>query len=81
MMRRRLLALVTAIVAVGMVSPLDAYLKLGTSVGNQVLGIKWTHLPIRYFVTNRDVSGVTAPQLQTAHLLPIRRVHGRRAVR
>ena len=66
MMRRRILALVTAIVAAGMVAPLDAYLKLGTSVGNQVLGIKWTHLPIRYFVTNRDVSGVTAPQLQTA---------------
>jgi len=65
MMRRRTLALAAAIVAAGMVSPLGAYLKLGTTVGNQVLGIKWTHQPIRYFVTNRDVNGVTAPQLQT----------------
>jgi predicted Zn-dependent protease len=66
MRSRRTLALVAAIIAAGMVSPLGAYLKLGTSVGNQILGIKWTHQPIRYFVTNRDVSGVTAPQLQTA---------------
>jgi hypothetical protein len=43
----------------------EAYLKIGFMVGNRVVSIKWTNLPIRYFVTNRDVDGVTAPQFQT----------------
>jgi len=46
---------------------LDAYLKIGTTVANgSVAGIRWSSFPIRYFVTNRDVPGVTAPQLQVA---------------
>jgi len=44
----------------------DAYLKLGTRVGSNLVPIHWTAFPIRYFVTNRDVTGVTAPQLQQA---------------
>jgi hypothetical protein len=45
----------------------DAYLKIGTRVSNGTLvSIRWNSLPIRYFVTNRDVLGVTAPQLQQA---------------
>jgi len=34
-------------------------------VGNGLVAIKWTTMPVRYYVTNRDVPGVTAPQLQT----------------
>ena len=45
----------------------DAYLKIGTHVSNgSVVTIHWNSFPIRYFVTNRDVPGVTAPQLQLA---------------
>ena len=43
-----------------------AYLKLGTRVNGQVLSLKWGRLPIRYFVTNRDVPSVTAQQLREA---------------
>lgn len=45
--------------------PLHAYLKLGVSIGGRLVGLKWDRR-IDYFVTNRDVSGVTAPQLQAA---------------
>jgi hypothetical protein len=45
----------------------DAYLKIGTTISNgSVVTIHWNGFPIRYFVTNRDVPGVTAPQLQQA---------------
>lgn len=44
----------------------DAYLKLGTRIGTGVANLRFTRFPIRYFVTNRDAPGVTAPQLQTA---------------
>jgi hypothetical protein len=48
-------------------TPLDAYLKLGTRLPNGTLAtLHWNAFPIRYFVTNRDVPGVTAPQLQLA---------------
>jgi hypothetical protein len=44
-----------------------AYLKLGREVNSgAVVGIKWTDMPIRYFITNRDVPGVSASQLQNA---------------
>lgn len=43
-----------------------AYLKLGTRIGSEIVSLKWNTFPIRYFVTNRDVPGVTAPQLQQA---------------
>ena len=43
------------------------YLKLGTEIASgDVVGIQWDRMPIRYFVTNRDVPGVTALQVQTA---------------
>jgi hypothetical protein len=45
-------------------STLEAYLKLGTRVGSQIVSLKWTTFPIRYFVTNRDVPGVTAAQFR-----------------
>lgn len=42
----------------------DAYLKLGTRIGTRVADLRFNTFPIRYFITNRDVPGVTAPQLQ-----------------
>jgi hypothetical protein len=47
------------------VAPLDAYLKLGVSAGGQLVALRWDRT-IDYFVTNRDVPDVTAPQLQAA---------------
>jgi hypothetical protein len=44
----------------------DAYLKLGTRIGSGIANLRFSRFPIRYFVTNRDVPGVTAPQLQQA---------------
>ena len=46
--------------------PAGAYLKLGTRVGSRTVTLAWRQFPIRYFVTNRDVDGVTAPQFRTA---------------
>jgi hypothetical protein len=63
----RRLPLAAAIVAVLLSSvSLEAYLKLGTRIGNTLIALRWSTFPIRYFVTNRDVTGVTAPQLQQA---------------
>jgi len=61
--RRVLLATVLAVVAV---APAGAYLKLGTQVGNRTVNLRWRQFPIRYFITNRDVDGVTAAQFQSA---------------
>lgn len=53
--------------AIAVVSPeVQAYLKLGASVGNSVIGIDWVGRTITYRVTNRNAPGVTAEQLQTA---------------
>ena len=44
----------------------DAYLKLGTRVGTGLANLRFNTFPVRYIVTNRDVPGVTAVQLQQA---------------
>ncbi len=43
-----------------------AYLKLGTRQGDRLISLRFNTMPVRYFVTNRDVPGVTAPQLRDA---------------
>jgi hypothetical protein len=65
---RRGVVLIALAVALAFSPGVAGYLRLGQQVGNSVIGIQWSlgQLPIRYYVTNRDVSGVTAPQLQTA---------------
>jgi hypothetical protein len=48
-------------------STVHAYLKLGARTSSGALvTLRWNSFPVRYFVTNRDVPGVTAPQLQQA---------------
>jgi hypothetical protein len=45
----------------------DAYLKIETRLSNgSPVTVHRDNFPIRYYVTNRDVPGVTAPQLQQA---------------
>ncbi|HMC77709.1 MAG TPA: matrixin family metalloprotease [Vicinamibacterales bacterium] len=62
---KRLAATVAALAVTIVFAPgADAYLKLGTRVGNRVVDLRFNTFPIRYFITNRDVPGVTAPQLR-----------------
>jgi len=66
-MTRRRLALMAVIVAAALTAPaVHAYLKLGARVGSRIVAVKWSRFPIRYFITNRDVPGVSAAQLQTS---------------
>lgn len=48
------------------VSPADAYLHFNVRSGTGTLTVKWPRAPVRYFVNNRSVAGVTASQLQSA---------------
>ena len=59
------MVVVTALVALAQV-PTLAYLKLGTKVGTRTVSLKWSQLPIRYFITDRGAAGVTSTQLQQA---------------
>ena len=66
-MKRSLLTAAAVLVALSAGGPaLDAYLKLGTDEGGRLVNLRWNTFPVRYFITNRDVPGVTAPQLQQA---------------
>jgi len=64
--RRALIAGVALTCLFAATSAVEAYLKLGTNAGGRLVNLRWHTFPIRYFVTNRDVPGVTAPQLQHA---------------
>lgn len=44
----------------------DAYLKLGTQLGGRLLTLKWEQFPIRYFVADRGVPGVSPEQARQA---------------
>jgi len=59
------IALAAAVLVAGVstAAPTQAYLKLGFLTSSGVKALRWTR-PVQYFVTNRDASGVTAPQLQ-----------------
>jgi hypothetical protein len=65
-MKRLVLLAATALLLGLTVVPLSAYLKLGTRVGTRMVTLKWSRFPIRYYVTDRGVSGVSAQQFQTA---------------
>lgn len=43
-----------------------AYLKFGFDVNGQQVTLKWNRTPVRYFVNNQDVGGVTAGDFQSA---------------
>lgn len=67
-MRRRyaLIAAAAALLAAVCSTDALAYLKLGTRQGGRLITLRFNSMPIRYFVTNRDVPGVSAPQLREA---------------
>jgi hypothetical protein len=64
---RHLAAVILTVTLVGAASvPASAYLKLGTRLGTRTVTLKWSQMPIRYFVTDRGTMGVTSAQLQQA---------------
>jgi hypothetical protein len=73
MMRPRASSLVRAVtwvvgafVAAGAPTPAAAYQKLGTRVDGRTVSLRWGSLPVRYFITDRGVPGVSAAQFQAA---------------
>ncbi len=64
---RRAWQLLAIVIAVAALSPaVQAYLKLGVTANGQVVALRWGQLPIRYFVTDAGVPGVTASQFREA---------------
>ena len=55
---RAVMAALSPLIAAG--HPAEAYLKLGTKVGGQQVGLRWTKLPIRYFVNDQGLPGIDA---------------------
>ncbi len=53
-----------AVLCVALAEPAHAYLKFGVEVGGRVVPVRWAPGPIRYFVTEREFSGIT-PQAFT----------------
>lgn len=62
---RRLIACALCVLCAAAFAPhAQAYLKLGTRANGRLVTLQWRTFPIRYFVTNRGVAGVSAPQLE-----------------
>ena len=62
--RRRLFVLSSLILLTA--APLGAYLKLGSRVGTRTVTLQWRDFPVRYFITDRGVDGVSPQQFQEA---------------
>lgn len=66
-MRRGAAGVIALLLVVIFSSPADAYLKLGLRLlDGRTVTLRWSRFPVRYFVTDRGVSGVTASQFQGA---------------
>ena len=68
MIRRRPSGLVAVVLMLAVVlgARPQAYLKLGYRIDGRNVALKWGRLPVRYFITDRGVTGVTSSQLQAA---------------
>jgi hypothetical protein len=64
--RPALVCALSIALGLGLPSPSLAFLQLGASVNGQVVPIRWSQLPIRYFVTNRTVGAIDPPAFQAA---------------
>jgi hypothetical protein len=58
--------LFAALLIAGASGSASAYLKLGTTIGDRTVTLQWNTFPVRYFLTDHEVPGVTAPQFQEA---------------
>src|SRR5262245_12165109 len=51
---------------VAQTSPALAYVKFGVRVGGRQVTLKWTQTPVRYFIRDQGIAGVTTADLQAA---------------
>ena len=63
---RRALLVAAALLAVHASAPLHAYQIYGVTVDGRVVELKWAAQPVRYYVSNRGVPGVSAEDLRSA---------------
>ena len=63
---RRIVVMALTAALVGGPAPGEAYLKFGVEVGGRVVPVRWSAGPIQYFVTDRDIPGVSAQALADA---------------
>ncbi len=69
MKRGSVRTMLTSVVIVAMVVPAQpafAYLKFGVRVAGRQVTLKWSQTPVRYFVTDGGVPGVSASDFQAA---------------
>src|SRR5262245_31862020 len=57
--------LLVAGVSVVLACTAHAYLKIGVEGNGRVQDLKWTMMPVQYYVSNQDVPAVSAAQLAT----------------
>jgi carboxypeptidase family protein/matrixin len=60
------IALASTLMIGGPAGEAFAYLKFGTSVGGREVPLRWTSVPIRYYVNDQNVPGVSATEFQAA---------------
>ena len=65
-MKRIVGILLAAALVYAATTPVAAYLKLGARVGGRTVTLRWSQMPIRYFVTDRGVPGVSSTAIQQA---------------
>jgi len=65
-LRRALAGLLAAWIAWAPAPPAEAYLKIGADSGGQTVALSWKQTPVRYFVTDAGVEGVSAPDFRDA---------------
>ena len=64
-MRHFVAATAVVLTAMNAPAPAHAYLKLGAAINGTVVDVTW-HEPVRYFIAERGVSGVSAADLRAA---------------
>ena len=65
-MKRAFAWLASAALVLAQPAPASAYLKFGVPIRGQQVTVKWAQAPVRYFVSNTGVPGVTATDFQNA---------------
>jgi hypothetical protein len=65
-MSRHAIAVVLAVLVCAQSQPAQAYLKFGVAVGDKSVALKWAPGPVRYYIFDSSVPGVSSSDLQSA---------------
>jgi hypothetical protein len=65
-MKRSAALLITIVLTALATEPAGAYLKLGTRASGGTVNLRWTDLPVRYFITDAAGGGLSATDLRDA---------------